>query len=140
MPKNKQRKAPRKNAGEKLLAFDEAIQSRLRMNPDKWAKNHAEHKGGPLGAANRLGNLVMHAAHPKADIKIRDGAAQYKDDFGGWTKYAANRALQAGALTGAGATLYGLSQGLGEAIEALSDVPVFGTPGDQQESGQLPLA
>jgi len=68
MAKNQKRKSLASMAGGKLVAFDEAIQSRLRMNPDKWVENHNNSEGGILGSANRFGNLVMHAANPKADV------------------------------------------------------------------------
>jgi len=139
MAKNQKRKSLASMAGGKLVAFDEAIQSRLRMNPDKWVENHNNSEGGILGSANRFGNLVMHAANPKADVPKHVGIGKYEDTAKGWAMLAGNRALQAGAVTGAGAALVGLSRGLGEAIDALGDVPIFGTPAYQQESGQLPL-
>jgi len=108
--------------GNKALEVDEAIQSRIRKAygmPDDPA-DLDKYSGNPVNPV--IANL-LHASHPRSQSNWA-----LEDSVSNQAAFWGSRALQAGALTGAGASLYNLT-------DAMQNE--FGGPADEPTSTEL---
>ena len=109
-----------RKAGSAFGNFDDRVQKFARETLGEKDGRFPEGDNGPFQMGKTMLGDILHGDR-----------STYSDDWQGQTALFGSRALQAGGLTAAGASLAQLTGAIGESI--------YGGPADQQERGQLPL-